>query len=103
MNEKEFSKAEDDIKSKIKELNKKIYLAEKKQYLEKNYRDLFTRHYPNANKDALEKPVIKMVENNNRMILYRMQCTERKSGRPLNLVMHYAYNKKLNTWSLSTE
>lgn len=99
--ETEFSKAKKDIQSQIEKLQGKIYIADKQEYLEQNYQDLFSTNYENAVRENLTAPVVKLTKETPSSLVFRLQCTEKRRGRSLTLVMFYSYDKKSGQWSLS--
>lgn len=100
--ENEFTKAKGDINKQLKQLEQKIYISDRKAHLDKNYKDLFAKNYEISDKESLTSPVIKLVKNTKTALIFRMQCTEKRSGRPLTLVMFYSYNKTNGKWALSS-
>ncbi|MCP4339935.1 MAG: hypothetical protein GY799_13850 [Desulfobulbaceae bacterium] len=101
--EEEFSTTAAEITSAIKLLDERIHLKEKVQYLKNNYQAIFTANYPEANTENLTNPIIKSSKKTKSKLVFKMQCTETGRGRPLTLVMHYAYDKKTGEWSLFSE
>ncbi len=101
--ENEFSKAKKDIDAKIKTLEDQIYINEKTEYLETEFQNLFFKNYPNTVRENLITPVINLVKETSSSLIFRMQCTEKRRGRPLSLVMFYAYDKQSGRWTLSAE
>lgn len=99
--ENEFTKIKADIRSQIQELDKKIYISDRKKYLEDNYQKLFAQNYENAVAENLTAPVIELVKDDPKSLVFRLQCTEKRRGRPLTLVMFYQYNKSSGKWGLS--
>jgi len=101
--ENEFSKAKKDIDTKIKSLEDQIYISEKIEYLETEFQNLFFKNYPNTVRENLITPVINLVKETSSSLIFRMQCTEKRRGRPLSLIMFYAYDKQSGQWTLSAE
>lgn len=103
--EQEFTKTVKESKKAIESLDEKIYELKKIEYLEENYQTLFTANYPAADRENLSNPVITRTNKSKSKskIVFKMQCTEKGSGRPLTLVMYYAYDKKTARWSLFSE
>jgi ubiquitin-protein ligase len=102
--DEDFIKAKEEIHSTLEDLNQKIYISEKEEYLRANFQTLFLSNYPAAARDNLVQPVISYVKDVSGKLLFRMQCTEKRRGsRPLTLVMFYAYDKTNGQWELSTE
>jgi ubiquitin-protein ligase len=101
--EEEFSKTAAEITAAIKSLDEKGYLIGKVEYLKNNYQSIFTTNYPEASAEKLTNPVIKNTRKTKSKLVFRMQCTETGRGRPLTLVMHYAYDKNTDKWSIFSE
>ncbi len=87
----------------IQELDEKIYRAEKEQYLKDSFRTLFVANYPTAIPENLNNPIITYVKEADGKMIFKMQCTETGQGRPLTLVMFYAYEKGSNRWDFFSE
>lgn len=102
-NDINFLEAKEEISNALKDLDQKLYLQTKTDYLLKNYQGLFSLNYPAANPENLSKPVVTFVKETQKKIIFRMQCTEKKSGRPLTLVMFYAFIKANSKWELHTQ
>ncbi len=87
----------------IQELDEKIYKAEKEQYLKESFRTLFVANYPTAIPENLNNPIITYIKEADGKMIFKMQCTETGQGRPLALVMFYAYDKGSNRWDFFSE
>lgn len=87
----------------IQELDEKIYQADKEKYLKDNFRTLFGANYPTAIPEHLNNPIITYVKVVDGKMVFKMQCTETGQGRPLSLVMFYAYDKASNRWTFFSE
>jgi ubiquitin-protein ligase len=101
--EEEFATTRKEIEAALKSVEEGIYLAEKEAYLIQNYQQLFMVNYPTAIQENLEKPLVSFVRQTSDTLVFKMQCTETGRGRPLSLVMYYAYNKNNGRWSLHSE
>lgn len=101
--EDEFAKTTIEISKAIQALDQKIYQLKRVEYLEENYQSLFVANYPSAVAERLTNPVISNTKDTDSTLVFRMQCTEIGGGRPLNLVMFYAYDKKTGEWSLFSQ
>ena len=101
--EEEFSKTKTEINKAIQSLDEKIYQTKKIEYLTDNYQSLFVANYPTASPENLSNPLITNTKETDSKLVFRMQCTENDGGRPLTLVMLYAYDKKTGRWSLFSE
>ncbi len=100
--EEKFSSAEQDIRKKLAELNHRIYIDEKKEYLQKNYRDLFTRFYSNLNESKLQDPRATVTDENSSRILFRLQCNDKSGARTTTLVMTCRYDKRSQRWHIGS-
>ncbi|MFH0781511.1 MAG: hypothetical protein V2B20_06095 [Pseudomonadota bacterium] len=87
----------------VQELDEKIYQADKEKYLKDNFRTLFSANYPTAIPEHLNNPIISYVKAVDGKMIFKMQCTETGQGRPLSLVMFYAYDKASNHWAFFSE
>ncbi len=101
--EKEFVDTRKEISSTVKSLDRKIFLSGKEEYLKNNYKALFIASYPASIPENLTPPLILFNRETDSKLIFRMQCTEKGRGRPLTLVMHYAYDKKTSRWNLYYE
>ncbi len=77
-----------------------MFLEHRKQYLLKNYKDLFFKNYPAANKGSLAAPVATFEKKLDDRYLFKLQCTQSGLGRPLTLIMYYSYNPNTKAWNL---
>lgn len=102
-NDDEFLEAKKESLSTVQDLDEKIYLADKEQYLKDNFRNLFVENYPAAVPENLNNPVISFVKETDGKMVFKMQCIETGRGRPLMLIMFYAYDKGRNHWSFFSE
>jgi hypothetical protein len=101
--EKEFINTTAEISKAVQALDKKIIVMKKVEYLQENYQSLFVANYPAAIPEELTNPVISNTKETESELVFRMQCTENSGGRPLTLVMFYAYDKKSGKWRLFSE
>lgn len=101
--EEEFSEIKKESLDAIQSLEEKIYQADKEQYLRDNFRKLFAENYPTTILENLNNPVITYVKESDGKMIFRMQCTETGAGRPLMLIMFYAYDKTSNRWAFFSE
>ena len=90
------------IDSQILSLKKKAIIEKQRQYLLENFVDLFLQHYPAATEETLISPIIVFVSEDSKNFVYKMQATEIGRGRPLSLVMFYAYNKSAEKWHFTS-
>ncbi len=101
--EEEFNETEKEMNSAIRALDEKIFMTEKEEYLKNNFQTLFVANYSSAIPENLSNPVISNTKKTESKLIFRMQCTETGGGRPLTLVMFYAYDIKTSKWSLFSE
>ena len=101
--EKEFLETKTELTATIHTLDDKIFLADKIQYLKNDYLTLFLVNYPAAIKENLVNPIITFSKNVGDKMVFKMQCTETGGGRPLTLILFYAFDKKTNTWEFFSE
>ena len=98
--EAEFKTILSDLHNSVAELDQKIFMREKEDYLKANFQKLFTNNYQTVQKEKLTNPVVSFVREEGEKLIFKMQCTEVGRGRPLTLVMFYAYSKKSGNWTL---
>jgi|GEM_PF-2082146 len=96
--ESEFRETRTELAATIQTLDEKILLADKVQYLKDNYHTIFIANYPNVIKENLVNPIMSLTRDTGDKMVFKMQCTESGGGRPLTLIMHYAFDKKSNQW-----
>jgi hypothetical protein len=101
--EDEFAKTIIEISKAMQSLDQKMYQMKRIEYLKENYQSLFVANYPSAVPERLTNPVISNTKDTDSTMVFRMQCTESGGGRPLTLVMFYAYDKKTGQWSLFSQ
>ena len=96
--EDNFVKMIASIDNKILSLEKLALIEKQRQYLQINFADLFVKHYPGATENSLVSPIIVFVSEDSENFIYKMQATEIGGGRPLSLVMYYAYHRPSKIW-----
>ncbi len=101
--EEEFSTTSAEISKTMQALDRKIFLESKETYLLDNYQSLFVANYPTATAENLSNPVITFTKETDFKLVFKMQCTEKDGGRPLNMVMFYSYDKNTGRWSFYSE
>ncbi len=101
--EQEFIKATTESSKAISSLEQKIFISKRSEYLQDNYQSLFVANYPAAVPEELTNPVISKVKESESTFVFKMQCTDMSGGRPLTLVMFYAYNKNTGEWNLVSQ
>jgi tetratricopeptide (TPR) repeat protein len=84
-------------------LKDEMFIEEKKQYLIQDYVSLFLKNYPAATPQTLSAPVATFEKKLGRQYIFKLQCTESGRGRPLKLIMYYAYNPDNDKWKFHSE
>lgn len=101
--EEEFAEIKKTSLVAIESLDKKIYLGEKENYLKDNFRSLFQGNYPAVVAENLSNPQVIFIRETDSKLIFKMQCNETGQGRPLTLIMFYAYDKNSNLWQFHSE
>jgi ubiquitin-protein ligase len=101
--EEEFINTSAETSTAIKSLDEKMFQLTKVKYLKDNYQSLFTANFPAAIPENLTNPQVTNTKETESKLVFRMQCTEKGRGRPLTLVMFYAYDKRTGKWSFHSE
>jgi ubiquitin-protein ligase len=101
--EEEFAEIKKTSLVAIEGLDKKIYLGEKENYLKDNFRSLFQQNYPAAVAENLTNPQVSFIRDTDSKLIFKMQCNETGQGRPLTLIMFYAYDKSGKLWQFHSE
>jgi ubiquitin-protein ligase len=101
--EEEFAATKAEFNTALETLDKQIALSEKENYLKERFRELFVANYPATSPDNLINPQVTLSKETATHLIFRMQCTESGRGRPLTLVMYYAYDKGQKNWNLYTD
>lgn len=108
INESAFPKEDDFVATQktigveIDSLIKQKLIEEQRQYLITGFMDLFLKNYPAATQETLVSPIVTFVLEEKNQLIYKMQATEIGRGRPLSLVMFYAYNIKTKQWQFTS-
>lgn len=102
-NDPEFSKTLKEIQDTQASLRDELYIGELQQYLIDNYARLFIQNYPAASVDTLSSPSATFEKKMGSLYLFKMQCTETARGRPLKLIMYYAYNPVTDKWKFHSQ
>ena len=84
-------------------LRDEMFISSLNQYLVDNYAALFIANYPAATPDTLSSPSATYVKRLGSLYLFKLQCTETSRGRPLKLIMFYAYNPVTEKWQFHSE
>jgi ubiquitin-protein ligase len=99
----EFKTILQEISSQIDDTEQQLLVVNLEKYLTNNYKTLFLKHYPSATRSKLSKPRVEYLENKVNNLLFRIQCTEITSGRPLRLQMDYLYSPANGSWRFYSE
>ncbi len=100
--ENDFIRIVETIDTEIATLKHQAVTEKLKQYLTKNYVDLFQENYPAASEETLKDPIATYVLKKDKQMIFKLQATEIGRGRPLTLVMFYAYNKTTKQWKFTS-
>lgn len=100
--QEEFKNILKEVAVQITDAKKQMLLIEQSGYLTENFKKLFLKHYPAANLSILSDPAVEYIKDIGSSILFRMQCTETASGRPLRLQMDYLYTPSSKSWRFYT-
>lgn len=97
--EEEFFLVLEDTRKSIQSTRDEMFIADKTQYLEENYVDLFLQNFPAATTDSLSEPKIEYVKKVEEKLLFKLECLETGGGRPLRLVINYLFDPATDKWS----
>lgn len=101
--EEKLLTTKNDLNAQIQLLEEEIDKSDKIGFLTTNYQKLFISNYPAMSQENLSKPSIIFAKEIDGKQVFRMQCSAKGRGRPLTLVMFYAYNKTRGDWALYLE
>lgn len=101
--EKEFVATEGEIASELAALEEKQFYEGKQQYLQDNFQELFGSVYTTSVPKNLSNPIITLHKEVGQKVIFKLQCIESGRGRPLTLVLHYAYDRSSKKWSFYSE
>jgi len=101
--EKEFQKTRAEVTSALSSLKEQIFFEEREQYLKNNFQSLFGSIYTNSVPKNLGNLSISLSKEVSNKVIFKLQCTESGGGRPLTLLMYYAYDRNANEWSFYSE
>lgn len=102
-NDPEFKEIVADTRLTQQNLKRQRFLKEKEQYLIDNYKTLFMKNYPAATPETLDTPVASFEKLVGNRYLFKLQCTESGRGRPLKLIMFYAFDPDSGGWQFYSE
>lgn len=89
-----------DTQKEISELEQLIAIDKRLQFLEINYKDIFTETYSEIDIENLSNPKAFFYKINGEEEMYRLKCLEDFKGRKINLVLLYTYNPETDTWTI---
>ncbi len=96
--EPEFRAVLNETEQAVRQAETDRLLADKIAYLEKNFKELFTKHYTASPPESLIDPNVIYERRLGDRLLFRLECTEIGRGRPLKLVMKYTHNLTTGEW-----
>jgi ubiquitin-protein ligase len=97
----EFQEIAKETKGMVQSLDQEIFLKQKQNYLETNFKKLFAQNYASTIPEKLSNPTVTFIKETPAKLLFKLQCLEKSGNRPLALIMFYAYDKKKKTWDFS--
>jgi len=97
-----LKRLEQDIRTQIAETRNQLYIQKKIDYLKKNYKKIFKKHYPSFASATLEHPKVLFKKKIGHKLLFTMTCLERSQGSPSRLELQYLYDPGSGRWSLYT-
>jgi hypothetical protein len=97
-----LKRLEQDIRTQITETRNQLNIQKKIDYLKKNYKKIFKKHYPSFASATLEHPKVLFKKKIGRKMLFTMTCLERSQGSPSRLELQYLYDPGTGRWSLYT-
>lgn len=89
------------IPQEVKRLEAKRFIEEKRQELLSKQLDLFLENYPAATPKTLTAPDVLFISDTKGLITFKMKATDISKGRPLTLVIFYAYNRNTGAWEFA--
>lgn len=81
-------------------ITEKLVIIQKREWLLKNYKEIFPIHYPNSVPAALRNPQAIFVRYEGKNLLYTLSCLEKGQGSVVKLKVHYQYNPETQQWSI---
>ncbi len=91
-----------DINKQIAETQRELEIRHKIDYLTRNFRKIFKKHYPSFAGSKLDRPKIILKKEMGRKLVFTMTCTEHSQGSSSRLELHYMYDPSTGRWSLYT-
>ncbi len=101
--ENAFVETKDEITAELAALEEKQFYEKREQYLNDNYQSLFSSVYTTSVPRNLSTPTITLHKEAGEKVIFKLQCVESARGRPLTLVLHYAYDRRSKQWSFYSE
>jgi ubiquitin-protein ligase len=103
VNDSEFKDILAETQQALQGLKDEMFIEDKKQYLIRDYLTLFLKNYPAATPQTLSAPSATFEKKLGELYIFKLQCTESGRGRPLKLIMYYAYNAENGQWKFYSE
>jgi len=97
-----LKRLEQDIRTQISETRNQLTIQKKIDYLKRNYKKIFKKHYPSFASARLEHPKVLFKKKIGSKMLFTMTCLERSQGSPSRLELQYMYDPNSHRWSLYT-
>ncbi len=91
-----------DINKQITETRKELEIRHKIDYLTRNFRRIFKRHYPAFAGSKLDHPRVTFKKKVGRKQVFTLICTEHSHGSSSLLELNYMYDPSTGRWSLYT-
>lgn len=90
----------DSVKEKIRRLETTSDMLRKKEWLNRNFEQIFRKAYPQSpSSSILSKPTMTFDRVVNGLEVYRLRCDERSQGLSATLEVKYAHNPATGQWS----
>jgi ubiquitin-protein ligase len=102
-NDEEFRAIYAGTKKSIGETRAKVEIANKIEYLVKNYKQIFQDNYAAAIPQYLRDPKAAFMKNIGNKQVFELQCVEDGPGRTLRLVILYMYDPDTKKWQFYSE
>ncbi len=98
----ELRQLKKDINKQIAETHSQLAKQHKIDYLKKNFRKIFKKHYPSFADSRLTHPKVIFKKKAGRKMIFTMTCIERSQGSASRLELMYSYDPASGKWSLYT-
>ncbi|MGL1931147.1 MAG: hypothetical protein OCC45_05250 [Desulfotalea sp.] len=96
-----FAKISAKIPQTISKLQSKRFIEIKRQDLLKMHNSLFSKNYPATPAELLSNREVIFLNQAGSLFTYKLFAIDKSSGRPLKLVIFYAYNSKTGKWNFA--